>query len=155
MNNKKIRAFHSDAEKDAVATRYALRVAARLSEADVPHDIAERLRISREHAARRAAAAAQRRPTAVSAVASNRNLRLGQGEASLGLGSGDGRGMQGWTMLLPALALLAGLWLIDKHWTRSQVEAAAEVDSALLTDELPPVAYSDAGFVEFLKTPLP
>jgi hypothetical protein len=30
---------------------------------------------------------------------------------------------------------------------------AAEIDSALLADDLPPKAYSDAGFVEFLKTP--
>jgi hypothetical protein len=30
--------------------------------------------------------------------------------------------------------------------------AAAEVDTALLADTLPPEAYRDPGFVEFLKT---
>ena len=29
----------------------------------------------------------------------------------------------------------------------------AEIDAALLADDLPPKAYSDAGFAEFLKTP--
>jgi hypothetical protein len=28
----------------------------------------------------------------------------------------------------------------------------AEVDAALLADDLPPAAYSDPGFVQFLKT---
>ena len=28
----------------------------------------------------------------------------------------------------------------------------AEVDAALLTDDLPPAAFSDPGFVQFLKT---
>jgi len=30
----------------------------------------------------------------------------------------------------------------------------AEVDSALLTDDLPPSAYADPGFLQFLKMPL-
>jgi hypothetical protein len=51
--------------------------------------------------------------------------------------------------------LLAGLMLIDSHYTRAQIDAAAEVDAAILTDELPPEAYRDQGFVEFLKTANP
>ena len=31
-------------------------------------------------------------------------------------------------------------------------ELAAEVDAALLTDDLPPAAYTDPGFAQFLKT---
>jgi hypothetical protein len=30
----------------------------------------------------------------------------------------------------------------------------AEVDSALLIDDLPPAAYADPGFLQFLKNPL-
>jgi hypothetical protein len=30
----------------------------------------------------------------------------------------------------------------------------AEVDAALLTDDLPPTAYTDPGFVHFLKLPV-
>ena len=33
--------------------------------------------------------------------------------------------------------------------------AAAEVDAALLADDLPPEAYTDPGFGEFLKAPPP
>jgi hypothetical protein len=51
------------------------------------------------------------------------------------------------------VALIGGLLLIDHLQTNEQIAAAAEVDAALLSDSLPPDAYSDAGFVEFLKTP--
>ena len=43
------------------------------------------------------------------------------------------------------------LFLIDRSYTQSQIEAAAEVDSAILADDLPPEAYRDPGFAEFLK----
>jgi hypothetical protein len=49
------------------------------------------------------------------------------------------------------VALVGGLLLIDEWHDRAEIEAAADVDTALLGDVLPPDAYSDAGFVEFLK----
>ena len=55
--------------------------------------------------------------------------------------------------LLPLLALIAGLVLIQSEHVRRQVAAVAEVDADLLLDDLPPSAYSDPGFVEFLKHP--
>jgi hypothetical protein len=57
--------------------------------------------------------------------------------------------------LVPLAVLLAGLVLIERHYTRSQIEAAAEIDAAILADDLPPEAYRDRGFVEFLKTARP
>ena len=54
---------------------------------------------------------------------------------------------------LPAVALLAGLLLIQQSHIDEQISAAAEIDAALLADDVPPNAYSDPGFVEFLKTP--
>jgi hypothetical protein len=42
-----------------------------------------------------------------------------------------------------------------QYYTCLQIEAAAEVDAAILTDDLPPEAYRDQGFVEFLKTARP
>ena len=67
--------------------------------------------------------------------------------------SGD-EGLGLWSVLassLPLLALVVGLLTIqavkDDHIA---VEIAA-TDSALLTDELPPHAYTDAGFAQFLK----
>jgi hypothetical protein len=43
--------------------------------------------------------------------------------------------------------------LIEHLQSNEQISVAAEVDSALLADDLPLNAYSDAGFAEFLKTP--
>ena len=51
------------------------------------------------------------------------------------------------------MALLVGLVMIQRWQTTAQISVAAEVDAALLADDLPPTAYRDAGFVEFLKTP--
>jgi hypothetical protein len=125
--------------------RFALRVASRLSEgADaVGGDIAERLRFSREKALDHARVAAQ----------TQRNTGEVRSGSALALLGG---GPSWWVKLgsvLPLVVLIAGLALID-HWHASaQVATAAEIDTALLADDLPPGAYSDAGFVEFLKAP--
>ncbi len=55
--------------------------------------------------------------------------------------------------VVPAFALVAGLFLIQTWQDKAQISVAAEIDAALLADDLPPTAYSDAGFAEFLKTP--
>jgi hypothetical protein len=57
--------------------------------------------------------------------------------------------------LLPLVVLVAGLFAIDNRTTREQVVAAAEIDSQLLADQLPPAAYSDPGFAEFLRSSPP
>lgn len=134
------------AAADALQARFALRVAARLSERSqgLDADVGERLRFAREKALERARAS--RVATASPAVGSTAAGALLMGRAD-----------SGWWMklasVLPALALIAGLLLIQKAQTDDQISAAAEIDAALLADDLPPVAYSDAGFVEFLKTP--
>jgi hypothetical protein len=51
--------------------------------------------------------------------------------------------------------LTAGLVLIERLNNHEQIYAAAEIDAVLLADELPPSAYSDPGFGEFLKLPVP
>jgi hypothetical protein len=135
----------SGAAADALQARFALRVAARLTERslDLGADVTERLRFAREKALERAFAARGAESTP----------RLGTsrgGAAILGAGSG-------WRLklasMLPMLALVAGLVLIQRWQDSTQVSVAAEVDAALLSDDLPPNAYSDAGFAEFLKTP--
>jgi len=46
--------------------------------------------------------------------------------------------------------------VLIQHWnTQAQIDTAAEIDAALLSDGLPPAAYSDPGFGEFLKQPQP
>jgi len=129
--------------RHALEARIGLRIAARLSEGSerVEPDISERLRFARERALERARAV----QTAGNAVV----LPSGRG-AVLG-------GTANWWMrfasVLPVVALAAGLALIQYWHNQAQIDTAAEVDADLLADDLPPTAYSDAGFVEFLKTP--
>ena len=136
----------SAAMLESLESRYGLRVSARLSglTQDLGADISERLRFAREQAL--AHARAVRGTELVNPVGTTR-----AGAAILG------RVQMGWWMrvasVLPVFALVGGLVLIQ-HWQdRTQISVAAEVDAALLADDLPPKAYSDAGFVEFLKTP--
>ena len=134
------------AAHDAMQTRFALRVASRLTERaqDLGPDVTERLRFAREKALERALAARTAQATPAQGVSRAGAMILGR------LGSG-------WWLkaasVVPALALVAGLVLIQRWQDNAQVSVAAEVDAALLSDDLPPKAYSDAGFAEFLKTP--
>ncbi|MBU6272618.1 MAG: DUF3619 family protein [Betaproteobacteria bacterium] len=53
--------------------------------------------------------------------------------------------------LLPALALIAGLMAISIWNDTETADEIAEIDSAVLTDEVPLSAYTDRGFGVFLK----
>jgi hypothetical protein len=54
--------------------------------------------------------------------------------------------------LLPALVLLIGLFCIDAVQDQFRADELADVDLELLTADLPPVAYTDPGFVQFLRS---
>ncbi|MFT4242653.1 MAG: DUF3619 family protein [Acidovorax sp.] len=137
-------------QAEAAAERFAQRVTARLSGGtqDLPYDIAERLRASREQAlAKRKRAAAPVRMAAPAVV------HAGGGSAALGRGGSEGGGW--WNALVsavPLLALVVGLVMINTAQDESSAHDVAEVDAALLTDDLPPAAYADPGFVQFLQT---
>jgi Protein of unknown function (DUF3619) len=134
------------ARAEALQARFGQRIAADLSArlaTQITPDIEARLRFAREQALR-----ARPRTAAAAAVA------VGQGGAAVLGGSGDS-GTPWWlrlSALAPLVVLLAGLAWIDHRYDRLQIEAAAEVDAAILSDVLPPDAYSDPGFVEYLKT---
>jgi hypothetical protein len=127
-------------------TRFALRVAARLTERsqDLGSDVTERLRFAREQALERARATRKAEASPSQGVTRAGAVLMGW--------AGSGWWLKA-ASVLPALALVAGLVLIQRWQDNSQVSVAAEVDTALLSDDLPPKAYSDAGFAEFLKTP--
>jgi hypothetical protein len=138
---------------DAVQARVALKLTALMTEQaeSLPHDVRERLRFAREKAVQRARAVASATQQTV-AVAKSVNSNGGSGTLSLHTGPSSG---DWWTRLgsfLPLAALVLGLLFIQHYHQRSQISAAAEVDAALLGDDVPFAAYNDPGFVEFLKT---
>ena len=132
----------------ALEARFGMMVSARLNEgtSELPHDITERLRHARQ------TAMASRKIASSAAVEVVTSGSATAGTLTLG-GSND---RQPWwaplTAWLPWVALLLGLGLIQHVHVQNQIAAAAEVDAALLSDDLPPEAYSDPGFVEYLKT---
>jgi hypothetical protein len=131
---------------DTLQTRFALRVAARLSERtqELEPELSERLRVAREQALERARAV-RRVEAAPSRLSTSGGVAV--------LGSGPRWWWKVVGSVLPALALIGGLILIQQLQNEAQISTAADIDAALLTDDLPPAAYSDAGFAEYLKTP--
>jgi Protein of unknown function (DUF3619) len=128
--------------------RFGLRIASRLSigNADLSHDISERLRVARQQAVTK-----RKRAQLVSATKSATAVYGSGGSATM---SFDDEGMNLWNRLasfLPLIALVVGLIAISVIQTDLRANELAEVDSALLVDDLPPAAYADAGFAQFLK----
>ncbi|MGJ7491337.1 DUF3619 family protein [Variovorax sp. ZT4R33] len=124
---------------DAMEAQFGRRVAARLSDgADtMPHDVSERLRVARAQAV--ALRKQSARPAAV----------------VVGSGSSAVLGGVWWTRfgaVFPLVALVVGLVGISVWQEDQRFRELAEVDSALLTDDLPPAAYTDPGFAQYLKS---
>ena len=130
---------------DILQDRYGLKTASYLAAgaADLPYDISERLRAARVQAvAVRKIAKVQLAPVLASSRAG----------ATLSMGSDEGFSLWGRiASVLPLIALVVGLLTINSLQSDKFAQDLAEVDSALLTDELPPNAFSDPGFVQFLK----
>lgn len=129
----------------ALEAQFAYRVASLLSaQSDaLPHDVAERLKFARQQALERV----KRARVLALAEATQAN-----GASVALLGDSGSRWMR-LVSLLPLIVLVVGLFLIQDEHMHTQIQAAADVDTALLGDDLPPAAYDDPGFVEFLKTP--
>jgi hypothetical protein len=132
------------AAREAMESRFARSVVACLNESaeQVAPDVAERLRFGREKAielARRARGNSE----GVGVTASGAAI----------LGFSRSRWWIRFASILPLLMLVGGLVLIQNLQNRTQVSAAAEIDEALLGDDLPINAYRDPGFSEFLKAP--
>ena len=134
-------------QAEALEARVGLLLAARLSDAPLPPDITERLRFAQAQAlARRRVATAE----ADWIVGTSGTATLARGTGGLPSGRKWWAALGG---LLPMAALVGGLLLIDHLETERQIQLAAEIDALLLADDLPPAAYADPGFVEFLRAP--
>lgn len=126
--------------------RFALKATSYLSvgTSSLPYDVSERLRAARMQAL-------AGRKIAKTVIASS-VVKNGGGSAALNWGSDDG--MNWWSRIgsvVPLIALVVGLLTINTVQNDNRAQEVAEVDSALLTDELPPAAFADPGFVQFLK----
>ena len=128
---------------DILQDRFGLKTASYLSAgaAELPHDISERLRVAR-----------------LRAVAQRKIVRLEPAVQLVGYGGsatlGWGGGVSWWARVgsvVPLIALVVGLLSINSIQNDNRAQEVAEVDAALLTDELPPAAFADPGFVQFLK----
>lgn len=141
---------------DSVESRLAARLAAGLTLAslELPHDVAERLRAGREQAlaAGQRARAAQVSLAPAGAQLSRGAVLAGGGYGALTPGGGGAPWWQRAMALAPLVALVFGLVLINRQAEFEQVSAAAEIDSQILADDLPPAAYADPGFAEYLRT---
>ena len=123
------------------ANRFGRAVAARLSAGtdELGYEARERLRAARVRALQ-----ARRKEVEHAPVLISRG-----GAATLG------EHLSYWTRIgsvLPIVVLAAGLVLIHTVQSDKRASEIAEVDAALLADDLPPAAYADPGFVQFLKT---
>ena len=133
---------------EAAADQFARRVAARMAQGtdDLPYDITERLRAARAQAlAKRKVVAPVRKAAPAPAV-----LRSGS-SAILGRGS-DGGWWNAMVSAIPLMALVIGLFAINIAQDENGLNELAAVDAALLPDDLPPEAYTDPAFMQFLKT---
>jgi hypothetical protein len=128
----------------SLEARLGSRLAAALTarSQDLPHDVSERLRFARQQA-----------------VTRPRQAQAASGSTLVGVSSGGSAVVGGFApwwqrtaSVLPLVVLVAGMLMIERWAAREQVIAAAEIDAQLLADDLPPAAYSDPGFGEYLRT---
>lgn len=110
---------------------------------DLPHDISERLRVARMQAL------SQRKLEPVRLLAPQLVTAHGSSMGKLD------EGLNLWGRLasaLPLIALIFGLATIHVLQNEFRANEIAHIDAELLTDDLPPAAYTDPGFLIFLKS---
>jgi hypothetical protein len=124
---------------------FARSVVARLNDASekLPHDISERLKAARN------LALGKRKLLSTVKVASG--VAVGGNTVALHFGDGHRRVWNWFAAAVPLIVLVGGLFAIDAVQDGFGAMEIAEVDAELLTDDLPPAAYTDPGFLGFLS----
>ena len=131
-------------QRDTFEDKFGNNIAARLTEStqQLPHDISERLKVARLQALSKRKVVKLQTADSVTGNGS---------AASLHLGGHDGGLWVRIASVLPLIALIAGLMAIAVIAEDSRTDDIASIDAELLTDELPPDAYTDPGFAQFLR----
>ena len=124
--------------------RFGLQVAAQLSQAteELPYEISERLRAARMQALGKRKVAVTQTVTRLATSGVSETLTFGDDDASW---------LNRMASIIPLFALIFGLIAISVIQDDNNANELAEIDSVLLTDDLPPEAYTDPGFAHFLK----
>ncbi|OYU44069.1 MAG: hypothetical protein CFE44_14925 [Burkholderiales bacterium PBB4] len=132
-------------QSSALEERFGRRVAARLSDSSdhLPHEISERLKAAR-----------------MMALSKRNVVKVETAGRAIGFGStaalqAGGERFGWWGRLaasLPLFALVAGLAAIEVLQDDFWANEVASIDAELLTDELPPSAYTDPGFTQYLRS---
>lgn len=131
----------SMAQVDAQGQQMARQLDAWMPE--LPHDISERLRVARQRALE------VQKPVMFRAAAVHMQP---QGTLTLSPGDSDRPGL--WSVLgslIPLLVLVAGFSTLMVHEESQRIAEIAHIDAELLADDVPPSAYADPGFVQFLQ----
>jgi hypothetical protein len=126
---------------------FGTRITVRLNDSvqNLPYEISERLRASRVQAV-------DKRKWVLAQSASGFFINGHVGVLS----SGHNGEHSSWWNRLGAVGLLLtlvlGLFAINIIQDELRIRELVDIDSALLTDDLPPAAYIDPGFAQFLKS---
>lgn len=132
----------TEPETDALGKQLAQLLHTQWSHEAWPHARSERLRAARAQALTLRKRSPERLQTAL--------------QPAWALGDAQRPGLGGWGWLgsaLPMLALVLGLVALAALDHDQNLADLASIDSALLIDDLPPTAYGDVGFVQFLRQP--
>lgn len=142
---------------ESVADRIGQQIAARLNEgqADLPYVVKERLRASREQALSLRKRPALTSVHATQTAAAPEIYIAADGSATLGTGPSGGwvpQWLRHALTAIPIAAMVAGIAFVGIQQDNSTAQEVAELDTALLTDTLPPDAYTDPGFIQYLQS---
>jgi hypothetical protein len=137
--------------REVIERRFAARLTAYLNDCSeaIPSNAVARLEWSRETALLRSRAARR-----LSGRFPSRSTRFPSWHSVIQhLATWKYSQCRKYAVLLPLIVVIAGLQFILQTQVTAQITATADIDTALLSDELPPSAYNDSGFSEFLKKP--
>ena len=148
--------MNHSASYEIAADRFGRKITARLNagQAELPYVVTERLRAGREQALsvrKRPALSVSRAQQEAYAQSIHINS---DGSATLSSGP-QGGWMPHWLRnaltVVPIAAMVAGIAFVGVQQDNTATAEVAELDTALLTDTLPPDAYTDPGFIQFLQ----
>jgi hypothetical protein len=132
-------------EKEEIDFAYKVRRAMTESSENLPEATLDRLAAARQLALSRQKQAEPSRALAFGGI--------------LAGNSGQSISQKSWVkkmwIALPLLALMIGLYGIYEYEQEQQINDLAEIDAAVLVDELPPDAYLDGGFNAYLNKETP